>query len=484
MKINFLEKLEKSKRRQIFGIKFIAVFSILTLLFFYNLIFAKSSYLSRINIPSSKEELNSWTEKKINFLGQIGLLIRSSDKKIKGEDEGRINILLLGMGGIGHEGTYLTDTIILVSIKPKEKIALLSIPRDLALPIAGYGWRKINNANAFGELSNPGSGGEFTSALVSKTFGIPIHYYVRVDFDGFKKIIDDLGGIGIYVERSFVDYSYPTSDFKYQTVSFEKGWQIMDGQTALKFVRSRHGTNGENSDFARSRRQQKVLLALKEKILSLNTLLNPQKIFKIYSNYQENVKTNFEIWEVLRLAKLVREIKNQEIIHHVLDDSPNSPLFAANIDGAYVLLPRKEDMSELRYIAQNIFEIKEIASPPPSKFSSRPRVEIQNGTKKVGLAANVAKTLEKFNYEIVKIGNAKKQDYQKTIIYDLTEGKRIDELAFLKEKLDADVSMSIPAWLLSSFTPSEITILDKTKTLSQTNQIDFLIILGKNANYF
>ncbi len=482
MKINLLEEKEKIEkpRRKFYGSGFIAVFSILTLLFFYNLIFAKSFF--KIGVPTSGEELTQWVEKKINFFGKIGLLIRSSDKEIRGEKEGRINILLLGMGGVGHEGTYLTDTIILVSVKPKEKIAMLSIPRDMVVPIPGYGWRKINNANVFGELANRGSGGEFTKNIISQVFEIPIHYYVRVDFDGFKKLIDDLGGVGIYVERSFTDYSYPTSDFKYQTVSFQKGWQIMDGETALKFVRSRHGTNGESSDFARSKRQQKVILALKEKILSLSTLANPQKIYKIYSGYQENVKTDFEIWEALRFAKIIKDIENKEIINQVLDDSPNSPLYATNIDGAYVLVTRTGDFSELQSLAQNIFELKNQTALPEAKPLIR--VEIQNGTKKNGLAANTAKELEKIGYEVVKIGNAQKQNYQKTLIYDLTKGQRLDELTFLKEKLGADISVSIPTWLLSSFTPSEITILDKTNFIDSKTKIDFLIILGENANYF
>jgi LCP family protein required for cell wall assembly len=481
MKIDFLEKekVEKPKKR-IFGAKFVAVFSILTLLFFYNLIFTKSFF--KLDIPTSPQEVTKWAEEKINFLGQIGRLVRSSDKKIKGEESGRINILLLGMGGEGHDGAYLTDTIILASIKPDGEIAMLSIPRDLLVSIPGYGWRKINEANAFAELKEPGSGGEFASQIISQTFGVPIDYYVRIDFDGFKKLIDDLGGLGIYVENSFTDYSYPTPNFKYQTVSFEKGWQVMDGETALEFVRSRHGTNGESSDFARSRRQQKVLLALKEKILSLSTLINPQKIYKIISSYKENVKTNFEIWEVTRLAKLAKDVKNQEIIHKVLDDSPGSPLYAANVNGAYVLEPRAGDFSELQYIAKNIFDLKDQAPLPEAKIPSK--IEIQNGTKKTGLAANTTQTLEKLGYEIVKFGNAPKQDYEKTIIYDLTQGKKLDELAFLKEKLNADVSLSIPAWFLSPFSPSEVTILDKTNTLSQKNNIDFLIILGKNANYF
>lgn len=483
MKINLLEeKGEIKKTKRSHSSKFIAVFSILTLLFFYNLISAKNFF--KFNIPTSKEEISQWTEEKINFLEQIGLLVRSSDKKIKGEKDGRINILLLGMGGVGHEGTYLTDTIILISIKPKEKVALLSIPRDMVIPIPGYGWRKINNANAFGELNSRGSGGEFTKNIISQVFDIPIHYYVRVDFDGFKKVIDDLGGVGIYVEKSFTDYSYPTFDFKYQTISFEKGWQVMDGETALKFVRSRHGTNGESSDFARSKRQQKVLLALKEKILSLSTLINPQKIYKIYSEYQENVKTDFEVWEMFRLAKIIRDIKNQEIVHRVLDDSPNSPLYATNAGGAYILTTRTGDFSELQSLAKNIFEFKDQVALPEVIIPSK--IEIQNGTKKNGLAANTAQTLEKLGFEIIKIGNAKKQDYQRTLIYDLTKGQRLDDLTFLKEKLNADVSVSVPTWLLSSFTPSEVTILDKTNSTSINlkNKIDFLIILGENANYF
>src|SRR3990167_1741578 len=175
-----------------------------------------------------------------SFFKEIIGFIQSGDKKLVGENEDRVNILLIG---IGHEGGLLADTIILANIKPSTKeVALLSIPRDLTVNIPGYGDRKINNANAFGETDNlPGGGGMFTARILSNVLNTSIPYYVRVDFSGFKKLVDDAGGVNIDVDKSFTDYEYPTTNFGYQTISFKQGPQKMDGDKALKYTRSRHG---------------------------------------------------------------------------------------------------------------------------------------------------------------------------------------------------------------------------------------------------
>jgi LCP family protein required for cell wall assembly len=115
------------------------------------------------------------------------------------------------MGGVGHDGPFLTDTIILASIKPsKKQVALISIPRDMAAPIPDRGWGKINAANAYAEAQTAGEGGEEVRATLAKLFDLPIHYYVRVDFNGFMELIDKLGGVDVYVERSFIDNQFPT----------------------------------------------------------------------------------------------------------------------------------------------------------------------------------------------------------------------------------------------------------------------------------
>lgn len=154
-----------------------------------------------INVIGSGENLAK-TLGNASLWGQLKFLISSDDKQLAGEKENRINVLLLGMGGLDHDGPFLTDTVIVASFKPStNQVALISLPRDLLVPIPGYDWRKINNANAFGEMANPGQGGELAKKVVNEIFDLPINYYVRIDFAGFKQIIDDLGGVTINVEN-------------------------------------------------------------------------------------------------------------------------------------------------------------------------------------------------------------------------------------------------------------------------------------------
>jgi LCP family protein required for cell wall assembly len=186
------------------------------------------------------------------LLRQIVNIVAPSEKYLVGEQDDRINFILLGMGGAGHSGPYLTDTIILASFKPSTKQAsIISIPRDMIVPIDSQNYRKINSVYTIGKQNGEG-GGEFTKKVISETLGLPVHYFVAVDFAGFVEIIDAIDGIEVTVDRSFTDHQFPTEDYKYQKVSFEEGEQKMDGITSLKFARSRHGNNGEGSDFARS----------------------------------------------------------------------------------------------------------------------------------------------------------------------------------------------------------------------------------------
>lgn len=446
--------------------------------FSYKVILSSENILKDINSP--------------NLLEQIKHLVTNPDKKIAGEEEDRINILLLGMGGAGHQGVYLTDTIIIASIKPStEEIALLSIPRDLFVPIPGFGWRKINNANAFGEMSNypgsnyPGGGANLTAKVISEITSLPIQYYVRVDFEGFRRIIDNVGGINVYVERSFTDYQFPTYDFGYQTVSFQEGWQHMDGETALQYSRSRHGNNNEGSDFARSQRQQKVLLAVKDKLFSFSTLINPKTILEVLESLGDHTQTNLELWEMIKIAKLAKNLDFNNIINKVIDNRNGGPLHAeTTIDGAYILRPNAgpDDFSEIQTIALNIFSWSYIAKEDA-------QIEIQNGTTIPGLADSTAKELEALDYNIIKVGNAKKTDYEKTVIYDLSAGQNPHTLKSLREKLDANVSTFIPPFLDPNYT--EITFSDLNYSLNSdfqnlnhsSEEADLIVVLGQKSQY-
>jgi len=415
-------------------------------------------------------------------------LVGSNDKALTGEEDDRINFVLIGVGGAGHAGPELADTLMFTSFRPStDEIGMMSIPRDTIVPIPDYGYRKINHINSYAEFAEPGSGPQATADIIGDLLDQEIHYAVKIDFAGFQDLIDAVGGVDLYVERTFTDYSFPTWDDLYQTVSFEEGWTHMDGETALQYARSRHAAGYEGSDFARAKRQQNVILAVKEKVLSPSVFLNPGKLNKLIETFNENVDTNMSIWEMLKLARFAPDIDTENIHHIVLDSGPDSPLYATNINGAYVLMPKEDDWSEVKSLAENIFDA-EISSTVESQNSIAQQaipasVEIQNGTGVSGLAFETSQLLSGSGFDVVKIGNAEDRSYEQTIIYDLTEGSKDEELAALKTFLEADISMSALGWVYADeVVPRELSVTTPGEEYITTQEpIDFLIILGQNA---
>lgn len=324
-------------------------------------------------------------------------------------DHGRTNVLILGIGGKGHDGPDLTDTLILASIdKDAKDVALVSIPRDLWVPTDSV---KINHVYAYGEESGE-QGLESAANTIEELLGIPIHYAFRIDFNGFMKAVDLVGGLDIDVETAFVDPRYPVpgkeDDFcdltieeqekdgvkvqividatgsaipltqidekndpflcRYETLTFKNGPTTMDGTTALKFVRSRHGTNGEGSDFARSARQQKVILAFKQKVTSQETLTSPKKIIELLRTFGASIDTNIGDEEVPLFAKMVTKIGDENIRRIVLDATrPESVLefgLPQNHNGQSVVIPKDNNWEELKsYLNREIYpQIKSEAS--------------------------------------------------------------------------------------------------------------------------
>lgn len=449
----------------------------------------------------------------LSLFSTIRHLVQSSDRELRGEENDRVNILLMGIGGEGHDGPELTDTMILASYQPSTgKVGMVSVPRDLAVPIPNYGWYKINHANAFGEMKEKGTGPMLAEQVVETVLDQPVNYYVRVDFSGFSQLIDDVGGVDIYVDRTFTDSEYPangmeyadcgtttevpdetgemvsvpTYDCRYEVLSFKEGWTHMDGTTALKYVRSRHGSNGEGSDFARSRRQQKVLLAVKDKVFSASTLLNPGRITSILDTLKGNIATDFDTWELLRLANAFKDFDASKMTSYVLDSSPSSPLYATSLNGAYVLLPKNDDWSPVQQIAKNIFAsptdaATQLATPEQPK-PAFVKVEIQNGTNISGLAFRTSQLLDQQGYDVVKVGNADERGFSHTVIYDLTGGQRQDELKALQDFLKADVTGSATGWLISDeVIPKEISLTPEEDAPVTQDNVDFLVILGENS---
>jgi len=416
-----------------------------------------------------------------SILNQIKELILPADNAPEIETQDRINILLIGIRGTGQNkdeggGIYLADTIIVLSIKPKTgEAAMLSIPRDLWVSLGNdLGQAKINAAYAYGlKDDKQGGGARLLSQAVQDVTGLPMDYYIVIDFAGFEKAIDTLGGIDVNVDQSFTDYFYPTLNYEYQTLSFQEGEQHMNGDLALKFVRSRHGTNGEGSDFARGRRQQKVLVAAKDKIFSLSTILNPVKVNGLIDSMGDHLKTNLELNQAKEIVQIVKGIDPEKMANRVLDNGNSGLLSVATSDGgASILIPSAGDgnFSEIQNLAQNIFEsetgvkkeaVKRVAQEAKAK------VQIRNGTDINGLAGKTAVELKDLGYEIAGIFNADSRDYDKTVIFDNTEGKKEEALKELREKFNANVAAG------RSF------FLDQSSDGAGAEN-DFVIVLGKD----
>lgn len=282
--------------------------------------------------------------------------------QLKGEAQGRVNILLLGKGGAKHPGGELTDSMMLVSIDTKtKKLALLSVPRDLTVPIKGFYSAKINEAYYLGEQKKKGTGLETAKQTINSLFNLPIHYAIMLDFSGFKKIVDTLSGVVINVEKPLSDSLYPAPDMiHYEPLYIKAGTQTMGGDLALKYARSRETT----SDFDRSKRQEKVLVAIKDKAFTLGVLSNPKKVADLLSALGDHLRMDFNLSEVERFLVLAKDIDKSQIINKVLDTSAGGPLSGGlEEDGAYRIRPR-DNGKELQEIAKNIFIITTTTSTP------------------------------------------------------------------------------------------------------------------------
>jgi hypothetical protein len=308
--------------------------------------------------------------------------------------------------------------------------------------------------------------------VVSNILQIPIHYYARIDFTGFKKIVDELGGVDIYVERSFTDYRFPTSYFGYTTISFSQGWQKMNGQRALEYVRSRYGNNGEGSDFARARRQQRFLLALKDKILTYQTLVNVKKINQLLNILGDHFRTNIEPWEMVRLFELAQKIDSQKIIRFGLSSSPGGLLKADYTpDGAYILIPRAGfgDFSEIQDLAQNIFYSAQIAQEAP-------KVKIISGISYPDYGKELKKFLEEKGFQVIKVVKSK-QKITATQIYDYNAYQKPQSLKFLRDHLNCPLITPLTSFL-DSLEKEKIEL--KPSYPSSNEEIDILIIIGED----
>jgi LCP family protein required for cell wall assembly len=286
-----------------------------------------------------------------NYMDMVKGFLSPKISEISSQN-GRVNILILGKGGKGHDGPDLTDTMILASISfTNPSITLVSIPRDIWIPEIRA---KINSAYYWGETQPERGGGlKFSKETVTEVTGQPINYALVIDFSGFQDIIDTIGGIDMTVDNTFTDTKYPiagrendlcggdvTLACRYETIHFNKGPTHMDGATALEFVRSREGDNGENTDFARSARQQKVISAVGKKVLSIKTIINLNEDFKILKTVKSSIETDLDLTPAGVLARMILSAKNNMKSYVLSTDLLVSPPVSATYDKQYVLIPK------------------------------------------------------------------------------------------------------------------------------------------------
>lgn len=347
-------------------------------------------------------------------LGNDGLLkglvktLPGSKNTLVGEPEGKINILLLGMRGekvVG--GGLLADTIMVLSVHPSSgegdiaKASLVSIPRDLYVTVPGRAeQRKINAVYALGEEREHGKGGiEDMQKIVSEVSGINITYSVVINFEGFKQLVDALGGITITLAEPFqegmqfrgleqrcdgITYTVPSGNYEEKRIQRKNGTYYLnpkryplcfakldpsklecegnfklpagenklDGETALCYARSRYTSN----DFERARRQQQVIQAMKDQALSLGTLTDFGKINAILDSLGENVRTNFELWEMKHLLELYQKNQNPTLTQKVLENTEEGFLYAPEEtkEAGYILLPRGGNYDQIRALFQSL----------------------------------------------------------------------------------------------------------------------------------
>lgn len=409
------------------------------------------------------------------------IVISAISQDIKTDSHGNTNILLIGVGGEGHDGANLTDTMIVASIDHKEKLLpMLSVPRDFFVDNeeVGYGTR----LNSIYELmlektDDPKYAMEVLKKEIESLLGIEIQYYAKVDFNGFVDIVDAVGGVNVTVDDAFYDPYYPAPDgsnHDFEPFYLASGEQTLDGEKALKYVRSRKTT----SDFDRAKRQQEVIGAIKDKAVSLGLLLNPGKIKSLYSAVSNNFETNLNWSELLHLAGLADQFGKESIISEVLSDQANATggfLFTPERElygGAFVLIPYSGDNSEIKTFAHLLLF-------NPTMFTADTPIQVLNGTKEGGLAAMVKMHLIRYGFDVVRFGNATDQEVSETRIFSNRNLDKAGEVAIQM------LSELIPSKILGD-TPEEYTLENFETDASVIIELgdDFLDYYNKNNNRF
>lgn len=373
-----------------------------------------------------------------------------------------VNVLLLGTDERPEDtNPARTDTMMLLSLTPETNTArLLSLPRDLWVPLPGLDFTtKINMAYVYGEdYSYPGGGPQLAMDTVSSFIGRPVDYYVRVNFQGFIELVDLIGGIDLVVPHTIHDEEYPTEDYLTELFHLEAGPQHLDGETALKYVRTRN----LDDDYARAERQQQVVQAIAEKVLRAGMI--PTLVAKfptLFAAMRSSVDTNLPVSKQIELAQYFSSDAVDNIRRLVLDNRYGEETYSE--EGAWILFPNRELIrSELdRFFddtGNSDGDNGSLASIDPRWV----RIEVLNGTGQPNVAARTRDYLESRGWQVVSIDDADRSDYNHTLIVNYGAPPS------LIQRLGADLSLQS--------SPSSLS-LDRL-TSAATASVDVRIVVG------
>ncbi len=378
--------------------------------------------------------------KNIGFKLNSVSLVQNKEPELKKDSEGKhTNILLVGIDTRDKGELLNTDTIILLSYSYEtNNTVMLSIPRDFHVEVSKETkwFARINSVYSTAEGKKEGSGLEALKKSVEEVTGKEIQYYGMIDYKAFLEIIDTVGGINVNVENNFTDYMYPSDrGVGYKTVRFLAGPQVMDGETALEYSRSRHSSqNNEGTDYARARRQQKVILALKEKISQNEVYTNPKTVTGIISSLSKNIKiSEFTVQDIEAGIKLIKEFDKNggKTYSFVLDPlSGGQQLVETKTlpSGAFAIGP-KEGLGKY----SNIREYINLIIQKPQLYSEKPTVYVYDiglGYKEV--VAQTEKMREEFKYIPIYFRSTLFKDKEGIYVYSETNGLTESKAVFSK----------------------------------------------------
>lgn len=365
------------------------------------------------------------------------------------DGKSRITMLVMGLDYRDWEdGSDVprTDSMILVSLDPQSMTAgMLSIPRDTWVNVPGLGENKINTAYRWGEVYDlPGGGPGLAMKTVEQFLGVPVDYYALIDFTAFVRFIDEMGGLDMHIkEEIVVDPIGPGN-----TKTLEPGVQTLDGATVLAYARQRYTAN---DDFDRSRRQQEVILAIRDQILQFNML--PTLIAKSPKLYQEissGISTNLTLSQIIQIATLAAQVPEENIKKGVISPPRQVEIATNPEDGQSILLPI---MDEIRILRDDVFEgsgpiaPRAVTEAQPTQAPTRQpltedlirqekaRVIIKNGTSTEGLATKTGEMLKSLGVNVISEENADAQ-YPVTTINDYSGKKFMNTIDYILEKLN------------------------------------------------